>query len=130
MYWAWVGTATSLEVDCSAFGGVGMFFDPCLGIVVGTIGGGNNNVVGGRREFDVAGLVHDNGVQGVVVGGLGLSIHVVVVASCANGKWSAVALGVDGGGKTCVAGKFFVVDFWTLGLVLVWAFLLNRLYFY
>lgn len=44
--------------------------------------------------------------------GLGLSTHAVVVAGCANGKWSAVALGVDGGGKTCVVAKYFgFVDF-------------------
>lgn len=64
------------------------------------------------REFDVAGLVHDSGVQGAAAAGLGLSTHAVVVAGCANGKWSAVALGVDGGGKTCVVAKYFgFVDF-------------------
>lgn len=83
-----------------------MFFDPCIGIVVvGTIGGGGNNVASGGREFDVTGLVHDDDIQGVDVGGLELSIHVVVVADCANGKWSAVALSVDGGGKTCAAAS-------------------------
>lgn len=64
------------------------------------------------REFDVAGLVHDSGVQGGAAPGLGLSTHAVVVAGCANGKWLAVALGVDGGGKTCVVAKYFgFVDF-------------------
>lgn len=74
---------------------------------------------GSGTSDPLAGLIHVGGVLDAATASLGLSTYVIVVVGWATGKQPTVAIGIDGGGKRCVAANFFgIVDLSAVGLVL------------